>query len=83
MKEQNSVNCGYTVKLRSSFFFHKAIFFSKFQRCYKKFKFKTTDARHVEVKRTAMIQKLKSQKGITSTKKKDLLMLCKKGLIPC
>ena len=49
---------------------------------YKKYKFKTTNTRHIEMIRTAKRQKYKSQKGITSTKKKDLLMLCKKGLIP-
>ena len=32
--------------------------------------------------RTPKRKKYKPQKGITSAKKKDLLMLCKKGLIP-
>ena len=38
--------------------------------------------RHVEMNRTAKRQKYKSQKGITSPKKTDILMLYKKGLIP-
>ena len=38
--------------------------------------------RHVEMNRTTKRQKCKSEKGITSVKNKDLLMLCKKGLIP-
>ena len=47
----------------------------------KKNKFKkTTNARHVEMNRTPKGQKYKLQKGIISAKKKDLLMLCKKGL---
>ena len=47
----------------------------------KKNKFKkTTNARHVEMNRTPKRQKYKLQKGIMSAKKKDLLMLCKKGL---
>ena len=47
----------------------------------KKNKFKkTTNTRHVEMNRTAKRQKYKLQKGIISAKKKDLLMLCKKGL---
>ena len=32
--------------------------------------------------KTAKKQMYKSPKGITSAKKKDLLMLCKKGIIP-
>ena len=34
-------------------------------------KFKTTNTRHVEMNRTAKRQVCKSQKGITSVKKKD------------
>ena len=49
---------------------------------YKRYKFKTTNTRHVEVNRTAKRQIYKSSKRITSAKKKDLLMLCEKGLIP-
>ena len=49
---------------------------------YKKCKFKTTNTRHVEMNRTAKRQKCKPEKGITSAMKKDLLMLCQKGLIP-
>ena len=48
----------------------------------KKCKFKTTNTRHIEINRTAKRQKYKPQKRITSAKKKDILMLCKKGLIP-
>ena len=47
-----------------------------------KFKFKTTNTMHIEMNRTTKRQKYKPQKGITSAKKKDLLKLCKKGLIP-
>ena len=53
-----------------------------YDRDYKKCKFKATNTRHVEMNRTAKRQKYKSQKEITLAKKKDLLMLCKKGLIP-
>ena len=49
---------------------------------YEKCKFKTTNTRYVGMSRTAKRQKYKSQKGITLAKKKDLLMLCKNGLIP-
>ena len=48
----------------------------------KKCKFKATNTRHVETNRVAKRPKYKSQKLITSAKKKNLLMLCKKGLIP-
>ena len=48
----------------------------------KKCKFKKTNTRHVEMNRTPKRKKYKPQKGITSAKKKDLLMLCKRGLIP-
>ena len=44
-------------------------------------RFKTTNTRQLEMNRTAKRQKYVS-KGITSAKKQDLLMLCKKGLIP-
>ena len=53
-----------------------------YDRDYKKCKFKATNTRHVEMNRTAKRQKYKSQKEITLAKKKDLLMLCKKGLTP-
>ena len=49
---------------------------------YKRSKFKTTNTKHAEMNRTAKRQMYKSPKGITSAKKKDLLMLSKKGLIP-
>ena len=49
---------------------------------YKKCKFKTTNTGHVEMNRTAKRQIYKSHKGITLAKKKDLLMLCTKELIP-
>ena len=49
---------------------------------YKKCKFKTTNTRHVEMNRTTKRQKYKPKKGTTSAMKKDLLILCKKGLIP-
>ena len=47
----------------------------------KKCKFKITNKRHAEMNRIAKRQQYKPQKGITSAKKKYLLMLCKKGLI--
>ena len=47
----------------------------------KKCKLKITNKRHVEMNRIAKRRKYKPQKGITSAKKKYLLMLCKKGLI--
>ena len=46
----------------------------------KKCKFKATNTRHVEMNRVAKRPKYKSQKLITSAKKKNLVMLCKKGL---
>ena len=46
---------------------------------YKKCNFQTTKTRHVEMNRTVKKQKYKSQKVITSAKKKDLFILCTKG----
>ena len=51
---------------------------SDYTRC----KFTTTNKRHVEMNRTANRQMYKSPKGISSAKKKDLLMLCKNRLFP-
>ena len=53
-----------------------------YDRDYKRYKFKTTNTRHNEVNKTAKRQTYKSPKQITSAKKKDLLMLYEKGLIP-
>ena len=38
--------------------------------------------KYVEMNRTTKRQRYKPRKGITSVKKKDLLMLCKRRLIP-
>ena len=43
--------------------------------------YKSTNKRHAEVNRKEKRQKYKPQKGITSARKNDLLMLCKKRLI--
>ena len=59
----------------------KVALWHSYDSVYKKCKFKTTSTSH-EQNKTAKGQMCKSHKGIILSQKEDLLMLCKKGLIP-